>query len=298
METALRVLIDGLLGGGLYALIVLGVVVVAKATKIINLAYGGVLVFLAYFLWWLLVKAGLPQPVAFLIIGLTAVMFGLGIERLMMRPLIGRPEAPMITFIMTLVLGFSVINGFSILLFKGTPQVLPKIFPEGTIHVMGDVIVPYSRLFPFLVGIAMFVAFVLYFRYSKRGLIMRCVSEDDLISQSLGINVKRIFALAWVVGCLSAGIAGVLLASMFAVDITIGGFAMMRALPVLLLAGLTSLPGAFVGALLVGLAESLSAAYIDPSVPGFREVLPFILMIVILMFLPSGLFGKKLIRRI
>lgn len=297
MDTFLRAAVEGILLGGVYALIVLGVVVVAKATKIINLAYGGVLTFLCYFLWWLLDSADLPLVVALLMVAIAAALFGLFIDRFLMRPLIGRPEAPMITFIMTLVLGFSVIHGISILTFGGTPQVMPKIFPEGSVS-MGSVTFSWVLLFSFIIAVAMFLVFVAYFRYSRSGLIMRCVSEDHLISQSLGINVKRIFAYAWVVGCLSAAIGGLLLGSLFAVDSSIGGFAMMRALPVLLLAGLDSIPGAFVGALMVGLAESLAGTYIDPHISGFRELLPYILMLAILIILPSGLFGKKIIRRI
>jgi len=297
MDTFLRAAVEGILLGGVYALIVLGVVVVAKATKIINLAYGGVLMFLCYLLWWLLDSQELPLVVALLIVAIAAALFGLFIDRFLMRPLIGRPEAPMITFIMTLVLGFSVIHGVAILLFGGTPQVMPKIFPEGSVSI-GSVTFSWVLLFSFIIAVAMFLVFVAYFRYSRSGLIMRCVSEDHLISQSLGINVKRIFAYAWVVGCMSAAIGGLLLGSLFAVDSSIGGFAMMRALPVLLLAGMDSIPGAFVGALMVGLAESLAGTYIDPHVSGFRELLPFILMVAILIILPSGLFGKKIIRRI
>ena len=285
--------------GGVYALIVLGVVVVCKATQIVNLAYGGIMTFLTYLLWWLLVTRGLPLPAALIIMVIAAALIGLAIERFMMRPLIGRPEAALVTFIGTLILGFSVIQGFSILIFKGKPEVLPDmwIFPEGTISI-GSLTFPYTWLIAALIGVFMFILFVLYFRLTKSGLAMRCVSEDHVISQSLGINVKRIFAYAWIVGAVSAGIAGLLWGKMFAVESQMGGLAMMRALPVLLLAGMTSLPGAFVGAIGVGLAESLAGTYIDPHVTGFREVLPYILMVAILIILPNGLFGTKMVRRI
>ena len=285
--------------GGVYALIVLGVVVVCKATQIVNLAYGGIMTFLTYLLWWLLVTRGLPLPAALIIMVIAAALIGLAIERFMMRPLIGRPEAALVTFIGTLILGFSVIQGFSILIFKGKPEVLPDmwIFPEGTISI-GSLTFPYTWLIAALIGVFMFILFVLYFRLTKSGLVMRCVSEDHVISQSLGINVKRIFAYAWIVGAVSAGIAGLLWGKMFAVESQMGGLAMMRALPVLLLAGMTSLPGAFVGAIGVGLAESLAGTYIDPHVTGFREVLPYILMVAILIILPNGLFGTKMVRRI
>ncbi|GAF82886.1 unnamed protein product, partial [marine sediment metagenome] len=163
MDTFLRAAVEGILLGGVYALIVLGVVVVAKATKIINLAYGGVLMFLCYLLWWLLDSAGLPLVVALLLVAIAAVLIGLFIDRFLMRPLIGRPEAPMITFIMTLVLGFSVIHGIAILLFGGTPQVMPKIFPEGSVN-MGSVTFSWVLLFSFIIAVAMFLVFVAYFR--------------------------------------------------------------------------------------------------------------------------------------
>jgi len=305
VDTFLRALIEGLLVGGVYALIVLGVVVVCKATQIVNLAYGGIMTFLTYLIYWLLVPVGLPLPAALIIMVLAAALIGLAIERFMMRPLIGRPEAALVTFIATLILGFQVIKGFSILLFKGKPEVLPPmfIFPgdapgqEGTITI-GSMTFSYIWLIAAIIGVAMFILFVLYFRLTKSGLAMRCVSEDHVISQSLGINVKRIFQYAWIVGAISAGIAGLLWGKMFAVESEMGGLAMMRALPVLLLAGLTSLPGAFIGAIGVGLTESLAGTYIDPHVTGFREVLPYILMVAILIILPNGLFGTKMIRRI
>ena len=174
---------------------------------------------------------------------------------------------------------------------------MPKIFPEGTISI-GSVTFSYTYLFSFITATVMFLAFVSYFRFTRSGLAMRCVSEDHLISQSLGINVKRIFAISWVVGCLSAATGGMLLGSLFAVDSSIGAFGIMRALPVLLLGGMESLTGAFVGAILVGLTESLAGVYIDPHVSGFRQLLPYILMVVILIVRPHGLFGLKVIRRI
>jgi len=202
-----------------------------------------------------------------------------------------------ITFMMTLILGFSVIYGFVILIFGGDPHIMPHIFPSGSLTV-GNLTFSYTLLLSFLTATAMFLIFVFYFRYTNMGLAMRCVSEDNLISQSLGVSVKRIFALSWVIGCLSAAVGGALLGALFVVDKDIGGFAIMRALPILLLGGMESLPGAFLGAIIVGLTESLSAAYVEPYVSGFRAVLPYILMVAILILRPHGLFGLKGIRRL
>jgi len=297
---ALKAVITGLMWGGVYALIALGVVVVYKASMVFNLAHGGILLFLTYFLWWLFapVRMGLPLGVAIIIVVLSGSLLGLIVYRTLMRPMIGR--SPLATFLMTLVLGFSVLQGVTILAFGGQSVNMPEIFPAGGIE-LGGVDVSYKLIFAFVTATVMFLAFVYYFRYTRGGLAMRCVSEDNVVSQSLGINVKRIYAIAWVVGCLSAAIGGVLLASLTAVYSErggIGAFAIMRALPVLLLGGLESIPGAYFGAIIIGLTEHLTAAYVDPLVPGFRVVLPYILMVVILLIKPHGLFGLRGIKRI
>ena len=295
MDKLLGAVVEGVMLGGVYALIALGVVVVYKATKVFNLAHGGILMFLTYFLWWLLASRGLPLPLGLILLAVASVLMGLGIDRLLMRPMIG--QSGLITFIMTLVLGFSVIHGLAILLWGGSARVMPEIFPSGSIGI-GSVTISYTWLFSFIAASVMFLVFVIYFRYTRSGLVMRCVSEDHLISQSLGINVKRIFAVSWVIGCLSAATGGMLLGSMFAVDSSLGGFAIIRALPVLLLGGIESVTGAFVGAIIIGLAESMAGVYIDPHVSGFRQLLPYILMVLILIVRPNGLFGLKVIRRI
>jgi len=132
-DKALKAIVEGILIGGIYAVIVLGVVVVYKATKVCNLAHGGVLTFLAYFLWWLLDRAGLPLIVAAIIVVLASLLFGLLINFLFMRRTIG--QSGTITFMMTLILGFSVIYGFVILIFGGDPHIMPHIFPSGSLTV-------------------------------------------------------------------------------------------------------------------------------------------------------------------
>ena len=173
---------------------------------------------------------------------------------------------------------------------------MPRIFPSGNIS-FGTISFSYTWLFAFIIATAMFLVFAAYFRFTKTGLEMRAVSENHLISQSVGINVKRILAVSWVVGTLSAAVSGLLLGSMFAVDGSLGGFALARGFPVLLLGGLESLPGAFIAAFIIGITETLAGNYIDPYVTGFREVLPYVLMVVILMLRPNGLFGLREIRR-
>jgi len=294
MDTFLRAFTEGILLGGVYALIALGVVMVFKASQVFNLAHGGVLMFLAYLTWWLLDPKGLPLGVSLLILTVVAALFGLTLDRLIFRPLIG--QTMLVTFIITLVLGFTVIPGVAMLFWGGRPQVM-HIFPSGSMSI-GPVTFSYTFLFSFIIATAMFLIFVILFRYTKTGLLMRCVSEDNLISQSLGINVKWIYAISWVVGCLSAATGAILLGSMFAVNSDLGWLAIVHALPVVLLGGLESIPGAFIGAIFVGLSEVFAGTYVDPHISGFRELMPYILMVLILMFRPHGLFGLKRIERI
>lgn len=293
-DKAANAAVQGLLLGGVYALLALGVVVVYKSSKVFNLAFGGLTLFLTYNMWWLLSSAGFPLWLSLVLLGVCSAVIGLAINRFMMTPLIG--ESGLTTFIVTMVLGFSVLYGLVLLLFGGSPRVMPRIFPSGSVD-LGPVSMSATWLSAFAIATAMFLIFAAYFRFTKTGLEMRAVSENHFISQSVGINVKRILAISWVVGTLSAAVSGLLLGSMFAVDAGLGGFALARGFPILLLGGLESLPGALIAALIIGVTESVAGTYVDPYVTGFRELLPYILMLVILMLRPSGLFGLREIRR-
>ncbi len=294
-DRALRAILEGILLGGVYALVALGVVVVYKSSKVFNLAHGAILMLLAYFMWWLLAPTNLPLWTALIVIGVTSVLIGLVIDRFLMRPMIG--QSGLTTFIMTMVLGFSVVQGIAVLVFKGQPQVMPPIFPSGILTI-GNITISYVWLYAFMAAALMFLIFVSYFRFTRGGLAMRAVSEDPEVSQSLGIAVKRIFSVSWVVGCLSAAAGGILLGSMFPVHQDMGSLAIIHALPVILLGGIESIPGAFVGALIIGMAEILAITYVDPHITGFSQLLPFILIVVILIIRPHGLFGLREIRRI
>ncbi len=294
MDTFVNAIAQGLLLGGVYALIALGVVVITKATKVFNIAHGNLMMMMAFFAWWLMTELGLPIWAAAPLVLLFSMAVALVIERFVTRPLIGRQM--LIPFVAMLLVG-QVVKGISILWWGGEPRSMPHILPEGNL-TLGTVSFSWALLLSFVVSTAMFAVFVFFFRYTRMGLAMRAVAERQVVSQSLGIDVRRVFAVSWVVGLAAAALGGVLLASMFILDSTLGDFGMMRAMPVLLLGGIESVPGAFVGAMIIGLVETLSGTYIDPHVTAFREVLPFILMVLIMLLRPAGLFGLKEIRRI
>ncbi|MFC2028189.1 branched-chain amino acid ABC transporter permease [Chloroflexota bacterium] len=348
-------LLSGLMWGGMYSIIALGMVVVYKATRVLNMAAGGMLQFLTFLAWWLLavgdnqsfvlivlflvialmairitnrgqagqfgitlgiclvIGAGVVlwgglngdylsywqvRIVGLIILTFAAVVFGLFSDRLVFRGMIG--ANPLMTFMLAVFFGFLFLHGLCVLVFEGKSQIMPQLFPSGTIAV-GNYKLPWDLLWAFIVGTVLFLVFVIFFRFTKTGLAMRCVSENSVVSQSLGIYVKRVYSIAWVVGALTATIGGILLATKTAVYSESGGmgnYALFRALPVMILGGLESIGGCFLAALIVGLAEQCSGAYIDPYIPQFRAIMPYVLLLVIIVIRPHGLFGLKGIRRI
>jgi len=294
MDTFLSAFAEGILIGGLYALLALGVVVIYKSSKVFNIAHGEIMAFLAYFMVFLLSSQHLPVGVSFILVILTGLVLGLACERIFLRPLIGKPM--LITFMVCLFLGL-LIRSITLMWHGGVPQVL-RLFPSGNLAI-GSISLSHTLVWSFVIALAMFLIFVLYFRYTKTGLGMRCVAEDHQTSQSLGIDAKRVFALSWAIGGIMAAMGGVLLGSLTIVDTdTLPIWALIRALPVLLLGGLESIPGALAGGFIIGLTEILASTYIDPHVDGFRQLLPFILIVIILIIRPHGLFGLKRIERV
>ena len=300
-DKAVRTIVDGLMWGGVFALITVGIVVVYKSTRIFNMAHGGILLFLTYLTWYLLAedKVNLPLPVALVAVVGASIVLGLAMDVFLFRGLIGKGE--LTTFLITLVFGFSVIHGITVLVFEGKSQIMPEIFPGDTISVIGNYRLSWELLCAFLAATVMFLIFVVYFRFTKSGLAMRCVSEDNVISQSLGIRVKRIYSIAWVICCLSAALGGILLGTLTQVYSESGGmdgYSIMMALPIVVLGGLESIPGAFFGALIIGLTQHLLASYVNIYVPGFSDVSPYVLLLTVMLVRPHGLFGLKGIKRI
>ncbi len=298
-DKAIKAIVGGLMNGGVLALFTVGIVVVYKATRIFNMAHGGMLLFLTFFTWWLISEQGVPTPVAFFLVAIAAVALGWALDFFLFRGMIGHGELS--SFLITMVLGFSVLHYVSKLVF-GADEVFPDPFPENSISVIGSYNLPWSQLGSFIAATMMFLLFVSYFKFTKSGLAMRCVSEDNVISQSLGIRVKRIYTIAWIIGSLSAAVGGILLASVvgqvYASREGLDGLAIMMALPIVVLGGLESIAGAYVAALMIGLAVSLCGFYIDPEVAGFSDIVPWVLLMVVMIIRPSGLFGMKGIKRI
>ena len=295
MEKIGTLLIMGVTIGGIYGVIALGMIVVYKATGILNLVHGMVMVLLGYLAWVLMVSWGAPVWISIVVIIALGGVLAYVIQWVAIRPLIGQPV--LATVMMTFALGF-VITAMITIQWSGVHFALPSYIPKGMWH-LGEISVLKEQAIAFAVTLLLFATVGLVFRYTKLGLGMRAVADNVVLTESAGVNVRHIFGLSWLVGGVIAAVAGLILASLYDVSVDWGHFALSKALPIMLLGGLESLPGALIGGIIVGLAEVFGVTYIDPLVGGgVRDIVPFVLMLLVLLFRPWGLFGWERIERV
>lgn len=294
-------LVTGLLTGGIYSLVALGLVLIYKSSQIFNFAQGHLLMFSAFITWSLMVQQGWPIWVAILGGAAVAVLLGVLIERLALRPLIGQPI--LATIMMTLALS-QIIQGVTILVFGGARQVFPEIFPLKPVIIPlgGDmrVVLKVALLWGFGLAMAGVAIFALFFRFTRVGLAMRAAAEDHQLAQSVGLKVRRIFAAAWAIAGVIGLVGGVIIGSISGVEPTLAGIG-LKAFPAVLFGGLESIPGAIIGGLLIGVIENLVGGL--PANQAIRatnpaEIAPYVILLLVLLFKPDGLFGLKRIERI
>ena len=285
---------NGVLIGLMYSLIALGFVLVYKATDAINFAQGefvmiaGFLVAVALGVWgaplWLAIVAGLAGMIG----------FGFGLERVVLRPLIGRP---IVAVIMATIGLAAVLRGFGPLVWGAETRPLALPISDEP-FVWGPLFVPPIQLLGALVSLLFLAGFGWFFLKSRKGIAMRAVADNQQVAMAMGINVERYFALAWAMAGVVSALGGIVWGSLLGVDVHLAlvGF---KVFPVVILGGLDSVPGAIVGGLIIGVVENVAAGYIDPYVGGgTKDFVPYVLMIVALMVRPYGIFGKAIIERV
>jgi branched-chain amino acid transport system permease protein len=294
LTLVLQLLIGGVAIGGVYALIALGFVLIYKATDVLNLAQGEMLLLGAYVSYGLIAQLGLPVPVAFLITLAFSIVLGITIERVALRPLIGEPAIAVIM----VTIGLAILLRSIVILIWGTEyRVYPAVLPKEPTQI-GPLTVSQEFLWSFGIAMALVVLFALAFRYTRVGIAMRAVADDQQAALSMGINVRFVFATSWVIAAIVSSIGGILLASIQGTGILLATLG-LKALPVAIVGGLDSIVGAAVGGVIVGVLETLSAGYLDgPLGGGVRDVAPFVFLVVILLVKPYGLFGKERIERV
>ncbi len=285
---------NGILIGLMYSLIALGFVLVYKATDAINFAQGEFVMIAGFVVAVALGLYGAPIWLA-VVVGLAAMIgFGFGLERVMLRPLIGRP---VVAVIMATIGLAAVLRGFGPLTWGAETRSLPLPISDEP-FVWGPLFVPPIQLVGALVSLLFLAAFGWFFLKSRKGIAMRAVADSQQVAMAVGINVERYFGLAWAMTGIVSGLGGVIWGNLLGVDVHLA-LVGLKVFPVVILGGLDSIPGAIVGGLIVGVVENVAAGYIDPHVGGgTKDFAPYVLMIVALMVRPYGIFGKPIIERV
>jgi branched-chain amino acid transport system permease protein len=291
-----QLFITGLALGMMYALIAIGFVIIFKCSQAFNIASGQIVMIGAYLGYTFLIPLKLPVWATIIASMAVAVVMGLVIERLAVRPLLGKPALAIV--MMTIALA-GVLDGVAILGWGGTYQTYHQSLPEITLQ-LGAVSVPPSSLLGLIVSVIVVGILMFVFRYTKIGLAMRATAEDEQVTRSLGIKATKVYAIVWVIACVVGVVGGVLLGGVSGVSPPIAEIG-LKSLAVVILGGLDSIGGAIVGGIILGILENLAAGYLDPLMPsggGLASVFPFIIMLVVLVFKPHGLFGLKRIERV
>lgn len=294
MELFLMTLTTGIMVGGIYALIALGWVLIYKCSGVLNLAMGeltliGAYVSLSFY------SMGIPFLLALLFSLIIGFILGILTERIFLDRLIGEP---ILTVIMVTV-GLSFFFKGIVELIWGTDTRVftPPVFPLEPIRI-GPLIIGQVYLWSFVAAIILLCIFVGFFQYTRWGLAMQATADDEMAALSLGVSARFVYATAWAIAFMAAGVGGTLLGNINGLNISVGYLGLL-VLPAVVLGGLNSVPGAIMGGIIIGVLQNLAGAYLDKYFPGgVKEVAPFAFMAVFLLFKPHGLWGWERIERV
>ena len=280
----------GLLSGGVTALVALSFVLIYKGTGVVNFAVGEFMMLGAYLYYAGTVSFGFTPWVAFtgalVLIGVLAVV----LERTVLRPLSGQPAVA----VMMATIGMaSIIHGGVEAVWGGDTYSPPTLLPR-TPLTMGEILIPGTVLGNFVVAGILIAAFLAFFRYSKTGIALRATASDPVTAATLGINIDYAQRLTWVLSGLVGTVAGVLIASSAGLSPLLAAAA-LGVFAAIILGGLDSILGAIVASLIIGWVEALGAGYLGGK---SRDVVPFVVVLVILVFRPHGMFGARTIERL
>jgi branched-chain amino acid transport system permease protein len=289
---AVELAVSGLLVGVMYSLVALGFVLIYKASAVFNFAQGAMTLFAALALVGFIPAVGLVGALVAVLV--LMALLALGIERLILRPLVARP--PLSLFMATIGLGFF-LEGFSQALWGTQPRGLDIGIPDTPFEVAG-IFMSRLDLVSALAAAVLVLALVWFFQRTTIGLGLRAVSDDHEAALAVGIPLRQAWTVTWAIAGTVAVVAGMLWGTRLGVQFSLSLVA-LKALPVLIIGGLESIPGAIIGGLIVGATERLAGGFIDPYVGGgVKDFSPYLLALVFLIFRPYGLFGREIIERV
>jgi len=294
MDLFLMTLTTGIMVGGIYALVALGWVLIYKCSGVLNLAMGemtliGAYVTLSFY------AMGVPFLLSLLFSLVIGFILGILTERIFLDRLIGQP---VLTVIMVTV-------GLSFF-FKGTLEFIwgtdTRVFAPPVFSIepfrFGQIVIGQVYLWSFLAAMILLVVFVCFFKYTRWGLAMQATADDEMAALSLGVSARYVYAAAWAIAFMAAGVGGTLLGNINGLNISVGYLGLL-VLPVVVLGGLNSVPGAILGGIIIGVLQNFCGAYLDRYFPGgVKEIAPFAFMAVFLLWKPFGIWGWERIERV
>jgi branched-chain amino acid transport system permease protein len=294
LRFTLFLLTNGVMIGLMYALIALGFVLIYKATDAINFAQGEFVMFAGFIAAGAAFFAHAPFWVAALLSIGGMVALGFALERVVLRPLIGQP---IISVVMATIGLAAVLRGGAVLAFGAGTRNIAIPIPDAPIP-LGPVTLPPVEVVGAVVSLVFLGGFTWFFLKSRVGIAMRAVADNQQVAMAMGINVRRYFAYAWAMAGVVSALGGIVWGGMLGVDNQLA-LVGLKVFPVVILGGLDSILGAVVGGLIVGIVENLAAGYFDPLVGGgTKDFVPYLLMIIVLMVRPEGIFGRRRIERV
>ena len=294
MELFLMTLTSGIMIGGIYALVALGWVLIYKCSGVLNLAMGeltliGAYVSLSFY------SMGVPFLLSLMFSLIIGFVLGVLTERIFLDKLIGEPVLAVI--MVTVGLSFFFKGVVELIWGTDTRVFSPPVFSMDPIR-LGPIYIGEVYLYSFLAAIFLLIIFVSFFKWTRWGLAMQATADDEMAALSLGVSARFVYAAAWSIAFMAAGVGGTLLGNINGLNISVG-FLSLLVLPAVVLGGLNSVPGAIAGGIIIGILQNFSGAYLDKYFPGgIKEIAPFVFMAVFLLFKPYGLWGWERIERV
>ncbi len=293
-EILVQLTVTGLAWGSVYACIALGFVLIFKSTDIFNFAQPELMMFGAYIAFTLITTLKLPFVLGFFCALILMILIGSLLEMMVVRPMVGEPVLAVIMVTLGLA---NVLRGLTGLFWGYEELQFPSPFPEEPLIIFGAAI-NQAEIYTIVATAILLVIFFLFFKYSGAGISMRATAEDTRTAFLMGINVKGVFTASWAIASLVATIAGVFLASFTFLE-PIMSHVGLKALPAMILGGMDSVHGAIIGGLIIGVTENLAGFYLEDYLgSGINEITAYVIVLIVMMIRPYGLFGTKEIERV
>jgi branched-chain amino acid transport system permease protein len=294
-ELLFQLCVNGVIIGTLYGVVAMCFVLIYKASQIVNFAQGEFLLIGAWVCWWFLTSFQIPFVFGFLITLAFMMVFGILLQIIVLRPMIGEPIISVIMVTIGLSIFFQALMKW---LFGVFVQPFPPVFEAKAVNVLGLNVQPVYVM-SMAISVLIVIGFAWFFKYSRMGLAMRATAFDQQVAQSLGISIKKVFAISWAISAMVSALAGVVVGVVNGVSSELSFFG-IKVFPAVILGGLDSIVGAVLGGIIIGVLENV-AEYFDSQLLNWGNmftIAPFYVLIIILVVRPYGLFGTEDIERV